>query len=315
MLFSLGAPLTLRTFSLGLSLVAATLLLSFTLALSQVRAFPRAEAGMQPSNASPGPILIRIFKRESELELWLRDGDRFQLYATYPICFWSGKLGPKEREGDRQAPEGFYSVGLDQLRVMGRHPRSFDIAFPNAFDRALGRSGSYILVHGGCTSIGCFAMTDPVMEKIYQLGEEALRQGQDQIPVHIFPFHMTEANLAPYAGSKWHGFWQDLKVGYDAFEASRLAPNIAVCRGDYVIGPAQSPGDPSTVNVASDACAPERPLVAPSSRPPHLLANRQMAISRSVPAKTHLAVRRGPIAFLGRPTRISALAHSRRRMR
>ena len=292
------------------------LLLSFTFALSQVRASPHAEAGMQPSDASSGPILIRIFKRESELELWMRDGDRFQLYATYPICFWSGKLGPKEREGDRQAPEGFYSVGLEQLRVTGRHPRSFDIAYPNAFDRALGRSGSYILVHGGCTSIGCFAMTDPVMEKIYQLGEKGLRRGQDQIPVHIFPFHMTEENLAPYAGSKWHGFWQDLKVGYDAFEASRLAPNIGVCHGNYMIGPAQSPGDPSTINVASDACAPERPLVAASSRPRHMLVKRRMASSHIAPAKrTHLAVRRGPIAFLGRPTRISALAHSRRRMR
>ena len=96
--------------------------------------------------------------------------------ASSPVCFWSGKLGPKEHEGDRQAPEGFYSVAADQLRVVGRHPRSFDIGYPNAFDRAFGRSGSYILIHGGCTSIGCFALTDPVMEEVYRLGEQALHQ-------------------------------------------------------------------------------------------------------------------------------------------
>jgi len=142
----------------------------------------------QQAGFSPGdPVLIRIFKRESKLELWMRKDDRYELFATYPICLWSGRLGPKEREGDRQAPEGFYSFDREQLRIGGRHPRSINIGFPNAFDRASGRTGSYILLHGGCTSIGCFAMTDPVMDEIYTLAEQALLHGQDRIHTRIPP--------------------------------------------------------------------------------------------------------------------------------
>src|SRR5258705_668672 len=123
------------------------------------------------------PVLIRIFKEESELELWMQTAARFELLATYPICFWSGTLGPKEYEGDRQAPEGFYTVGAHQLITSGKHARSLDIGFPNTFDRSLGRTGSHILLHGGCRSTGCFAMTDPVMDRIYALVESALRAG------------------------------------------------------------------------------------------------------------------------------------------
>src|SRR5215468_4219715 len=129
------------------------------------------------------PVMIRIFKQDSELELWIEREGRFEHFNTYRICFWSGGLGPKVREGDRQAPEGFYSVGLQQLYAKGRRPRSFDIGYPNTFDRSLARTGSYILVHGGCSSTGCFAMTDPVMDEIYALSEQALREGQDRIEV------------------------------------------------------------------------------------------------------------------------------------
>ncbi len=180
-------------------------------------------------------MMIRIFKAESELEVWLRKDDRFELFATYPICFWSGKLGPKLREGDRQAPEGLYSVGPTQLRRRGRWPRSFDIGFPNELDRARSRTGSYILVHGGCTSTGCYAMTNPVMDEIYALSTQALQQGQHHMPVHVFPFRMTEANLAQHADSVWHPFWQNLREAYELFERTRVPPRVSVCGRKYMV--------------------------------------------------------------------------------
>jgi murein L,D-transpeptidase YafK len=191
-----------------------------------------AEKGMSAGS----PVMIRIFKQESELELWMESLGRFELFATYPICFWSGTLGPKLREGDRQAPEGLYSVGLEQLYEKGRRPRSFDIGFPNAFDRAFARTGSYIFVHGGCTSIGCFAMTNAIMDEIYALSERALREGQDRIDVHAFPFRMTEANLAAHAESPWHAFWLNLKEAYDAFERTHVPPRVGVCDRRYLVG-------------------------------------------------------------------------------
>jgi murein L,D-transpeptidase YafK len=180
------------------------------------------------------PLMIRIFKAESELELWIQKDDRFELFATYPICNWSGKLGPKLHEGDKQAPEGFYAVGPSQIHRRGRWPRSLNIGFPNTLDRALSRTGSLILVHGGCTSTGCYAMTNPVMEEIYGLAEQALAQGQDRIQVHVFPFRMTEANLENNAEHKWYPFWLTLKAGYDLFERTRTPPRISICNKKYV---------------------------------------------------------------------------------
>ena len=161
-------------------------------------ALPGIDRSARLSAEGPGagnPVMIRIFKAESELELWMQKDDRFELFATYSICNWSGKLGPKQHEGDRQAPEGMYAVGMPQIHRKGRWPRSLNIGYPNAFDRAMDRTGSYILVHGGCSSIGCYAMTNPMMEEIYRLSEQALKQGQTRIPVHVFPFRMTETNL------------------------------------------------------------------------------------------------------------------------
>jgi murein L,D-transpeptidase YafK len=181
------------------------------------------------------PVFIRIFKAESELELWMRKGSRFVLFDTYPICHWSGTIGPKIREGDKQNPEGFYSVRLRQLHVRGRWPRSLNLGFPNSYDKALARTGSYILVHGGCSSVGCFAMTNAVMEEIYTLTEKALKAKQDHILVHVFPFRMTHDNLERFSSYGWHAFWQNLKEGYDAFEATRVPPRIVVCGSRYVV--------------------------------------------------------------------------------
>jgi murein L,D-transpeptidase YafK len=179
------------------------------------------------------PVHIRIFKAEFELELWmLRDG-RFVRLATYPICRWSGGLGPKLREGDRQAPEGFYMVDAGALNPNSRWHRSFNIGFPNALDRAHGRTGTFLMVHGGCGSVGCYAMTDPVIDEIWRIVTAALGKGQARIPLHIFPFRMTDANMALVRDHPWIDFWRDLKAGHDHFEATLLPPRVTVCGGRY----------------------------------------------------------------------------------
>lgn len=192
------------------------------------------------------PMLIRIFKAESELEVWMQKDGQYQRFATYPICRFSGKLGPKQREGDKQAPEGFYSVSTPHLHRHGRWKRALDVGYPNALDRANGRTGSAILVHGGCTSIGCFAMTNPVMEEIFTLSEAALASGQDTLPIHIFPFRMTEENLAAQNTNQWSEFWRNLKHAYDSFERTRLPPHVSVCGRRYLVRDASNDSAAST---------------------------------------------------------------------
>jgi murein L,D-transpeptidase YafK len=190
-----------------------------------------AERGL----ALGAPVFLRIFKLEFELEVWMKRGDRFELFATYPICRWSGGLGPKLYEGDRQAPEGFYTVDWGALNPHSRWHRSFNLGYPNALDRLYGRTGSYLMVHGGCGSIGCYAMTDPVIDEIWRLVTAALKGGQPRFHVHIFPFRMTEERIAERTRPQWEQFWRDLKAGYDAFEATKVPPRVSVCRGRYVV--------------------------------------------------------------------------------
>ena len=180
------------------------------------------------------PVLLRIFKREFELEIWLMRDGKFQRFATYPICMWSGDLGPKIQQGDRQAPEGFYTVDATALNPASKYHRSFNLGFPNAFDRAHGRTGSLLMVHGDCRSIGCYAMTDPVIDEIWALVTSALQAGQKRIQVEVFPFHMTDANLARHAQDASAPFWSDLKAGHDLFEREHVPPQVSVCRGRYV---------------------------------------------------------------------------------
>ena len=181
------------------------------------------------------PVFIRIFKQESELELWAENGDAYLLVKRYPICKWSGTLGPKLKEGDLQSPEGFYSVTPDRLNPNSRFHLSFNVGFPNAYDKAHGRTGSFLMVHGNCVSIGCYAMTDPGIEEIYGMVEAALAAGQPSVQVHIFPFKMTGDNLRAHEKSKWIGFWRNLKQGYDAFETRKRPPEIVVDGGHYGI--------------------------------------------------------------------------------
>ena len=182
------------------------------------------------------PIFIRVFKQEAELEVWVKDKeyDYFVQFAAYPICEFSGELGPKLFEGDKQAPEGFYSVTAKDMNPWSRHQLSFNIGYPNAYDRAYGRTGSLIMIHGGCTSIGCYAMTDPVVEDIYLLTEASIKNGAN-VPVHIFPFRMNGKNMSLAAHSEWYPFWTNLKEGHDAFEFTKTPPQITVKNGQYVV--------------------------------------------------------------------------------
>lgn len=191
------------------------------------------------------PVFIRIFKYEFELELWVKRDDRFHRFAVHPVCRWSGELGPKLVQGDAQAPEGFYTVDAKALNPASRWHKSFNLGFPNALDRAHGRTGSYLMVHGGCSSAGCYAMTNPVVDEIWRVVTAALKSGQRRFHVHVFPFRMTEENLEQRGHMRWAQFWRDLKPGYDLFEESQLPPKVSVCRGRYVMSPSSSGSDAS----------------------------------------------------------------------
>ena len=160
-------------------------------------------------------------------------GKEFQLFATYPICQWSGVLGPKFYEGDNQSPEGFYTVGRRDLKWQTRHHSAFNIGFPNAFDKLHGRTGSNILVHGGCSTEGCFAMTNPVIDEVFRVANSAIASGQKDLHVHVFPFRMTAENLMQHSASPWLDFWINLKTGYDLFAETRLPPAVGVCKSRY----------------------------------------------------------------------------------
>jgi murein L,D-transpeptidase YafK len=180
------------------------------------------------------PIFIRIFKKSAELEVWVKNFERFKLFKTYKLCRFSGSLGPKIRLDDRQSPEGFYYVKPDQLNPSSQYHLSFNIGYPNSYDKAHGRTGSALMVHGDCVSIGCYAMTDERIEEIYTLADAAFRGGQPFFRVHIFPFRMTKKNMEQHKNSRWHGFWKNLKQGYDIFKNTKIPPNVMVRNKKYV---------------------------------------------------------------------------------
>lgn len=181
------------------------------------------------------PVLVRIFKEESILEVWkqTRTGN-YALLKTFPICKWSGALGPKFEEGDRQAPEGYYAITPALMNPNSLYHLSFNLGFPNAYDRAHGRTGSHLMVHGGCSSRGCYAMEDDPVQDIYALARDAFRGGQRVFHVHAYPFRMTPENMARHADSPHMDFWWMLKTGYDHFELTRRPPDVKVCERRYV---------------------------------------------------------------------------------
>lgn len=184
------------------------------------------------------PVFIRIFKNPAILELWIQEdgSERYALYKKFPICKYSGDLGPKLYEGDKQSPEGFYQVSSQSMNPNSQYYLSFNIGFPNKYDQSLGRTGSLIMVHGGCESIGCYAMTDAVIEEIYTIVDLAHSNGQQAVPVHIFPFPMTKTNIMAQGTTPWRPFWQNLKTGYDYFEMTKRPPEVFFENGRYLFG-------------------------------------------------------------------------------
>ena len=164
------------------------------------------------------PILVRIFKEESELEVWKQDDSgRFALFRSYPICRFSGELGPKIKTGDRQAPEGFYTITPGLMNPNSSQYLAINTGFPNAYDRANGRTGSFLMIHGGCSSAGCYAMTDEQMAEIYALAREAFFGGQTSFQLQAYPFRMTPLNMARHRNSPHMAFWTNAQGGPRSF--------------------------------------------------------------------------------------------------
>jgi len=222
------------------------------------------------------PILIRIYKEESTLEVWKQDRNgKFALLNSYLICKFSGTLGPKRTQGDYQAPEGFYDITPHQMNPNSSEYLAFNTGFPNAFDRSLGRTGSFLMVHGGCRSVGCYAMTDYAMEEIYGLVDEAFKGGQEKVQLQAFPFRMTARNLSSHAGDPYMPHLDMLKAGSDAFLATQRPPRVVVCGRRYVFNPAAAgdfdPSAPCPIDIDSTPIAgtlqPSRETSASAVRP------------------------------------------------
>jgi murein L,D-transpeptidase YafK len=190
-----------------------------------------ASIGSSPNE----PLMIRVYKESSELEVWkrIRSGE-YALLKTYPICKWSGALGPKMREGDHQAPEGFYDITPASLNPNSSNYLAFNVGFPNKFDQAFGRTGSYLMIHGDCKSVGCYAMTDEGIKEIYAMVRDAFRSGAKALQLQLLPFRMTEENLMRHSTSPHIGFWRNLKSGVDAFDRTKQPPPWDVCEQRYI---------------------------------------------------------------------------------
>ncbi|HEV7435362.1 MAG TPA: murein L,D-transpeptidase family protein [Pseudorhizobium sp.] len=224
----------------------------------------RILAEMQKKNMPRNsPIMMRIFKEEGVLEVWKAKADnRFDVIASYSICAWSGKLGPKVKEGDRQAPEGFYNLTPAHLNPNSKYYLAINTGYPNRFDQAHGRTGSNLMIHGACSSSGCYSMTDEQVLEIYAFARDAFKGGQTAVQLQAFPFRMTAENMARHRDSEHINFWKNLKAGYDNFEVTKRPPEVAICEKKYVFnqqinGQISSPAaacppmsTPSTLNVA-----------------------------------------------------------------
>lgn len=198
------------------------------------------------------PIVVRLYKKESELEVWKKAPDgHYAVLKTFPICRWSGQLGPKRREGDRQAPEGFYTITPGQMNPNSAYYLSFDTGYPNAYDKAHNGTGAQLMVHGTCSSRGCYAMTDEGISEVYALARESFAGGQRGFQFQAYPFRMTAENLAKFRADPNMPFWKNLKEGSDHFEVTGREPKVAVCNGRYAF------------DTVGSSCTPD-PTLAPA---------------------------------------------------
>lgn len=248
---------------------------------------PKIQQAMKAKGMNKtSPILARVFKEEGKLEIWKqKTNGRYDIIASYDICKWSGKLGPKFTEGDRQAPEGFYTVRPSQMKPNSQYHLAFNIGYPNTYDRANGRTGSNLMVHGACSSAGCYSMTDQQIEEIYAFGRDAFQGGQTEFQVQAFPFRMTAANMARYRNDPNYEFWKMLKVGYDHFELTRVPPKVDVCERRYVFNQIPVDGQPFSPSGACPASSqPDSLKVAYSSYQSTYEAAFNSALKSSTPA-------------------------------
>ncbi|REF89312.1 murein L,D-transpeptidase YafK [Methylovirgula ligni] len=206
---------------------------------------PQTLALMQAKGTNPqAPVLFRTYKKEAEFEIWKqRDDGRYVLLRTYPMCRWSGQLGPKKRKGDRQVPEGFYPIYPSQMNPRSSYYLSFNVGYPNVYDRAHGYSGDSIMVHGICSSAGCFSMTNMEIAEIYAIAREAFAGGQPEIQMQSMPFHMTAENFAKYRLDPNIAFWRELKTGTDNFEVTKEEVRVGVCNLHYVFNATPANGE------------------------------------------------------------------------
>ena len=212
------------------------------------------------------PILVRIFKEEAELEVWKQDTTgHFEILKTYPICRWSGDLGPKLYEGDRQAPEGFYTITPELMNPNSNFYLAINMGFPNSFDKANDRDGTFLMIHGDCASSGCYAMTDEQIGEIYSLARDLFLGGRPSFQIQAYPFRLTPANLARHRNSPNLAFWKMLRIGNDHFETTHLEPKVDVCDRRYVFDAEPPPNSPN-------------PLVFnPTGKCPAFVVNRKIA--------------------------------------
>lgn len=180
------------------------------------------------------PVFIQIFKEERLLELYVQQHGKYRLLKSYPICKYSGGLGPKKTQGDLKSPEGFYKATLSGLNPNSRFYQSINVGYPNAYDRYRGYDGNYLMIHGECTSVGCYAMTNQYIEEIYSYVEASLRNGQSAVDINIYPFRMTAQNMNRHRNSSYHAFWKELQPAYEYFEKNKAPAQVDIIDGRYV---------------------------------------------------------------------------------
>jgi murein L,D-transpeptidase YafK len=243
----------------------------------------------QKNMPKDSPLLVRLFKEESELEVWKQDTTgRYELLRVYPICRWSGDIGPKVKEGDRQAPEGFYAITPGLMNPNSSYYLAINIGFPNAYDKSNGYSGNFLMIHGDCSSRGCYAMTDEQIGEIYSLAREAFLGGQKEFQIQAYPFRMTPANLARHRNNPNMPFWKMIKAGDDHFLVSHQEPKVDVCEKHYVFDAQAPDGSGKPLNFSPSGRCPAfvtNPDIATASNEKQRNDDYQLAelVARDVP--------------------------------
>jgi murein L,D-transpeptidase YafK len=190
-------------------------------------------------------VYVRSFKYDAQLEVWVKNTtkEKYKLFKTYKVCMQSGTMGPKRLQGDYQVPEGFYYI--NEFNAHSNYHLALGLNYPNVSDRILSdslRPGNAIYIHGSCVSVGCIPVTDEDIEEIFLIASYAKANGEDFIPVHVFPFRYNSRRSLEYFkltaknNPALQKFAMELKDAYDKFEETRQVPLVLIDRkGDYII--------------------------------------------------------------------------------